>query len=64
MNKWSRTYLAGVTIQPLIDDIKTGKVHPSAALLGIQQLSEEEKQQMEPALDQVLEVLARVTSRE
>lgn len=61
MDDWLRTYLAGVSIQPLLADIKTGKVHPSSILLAIQQLSKEQKQQMQPALDQILETLGQVT---
>ena len=61
MKNWLRNYLATVSIHPLLDDIKTGKVRASDVLLAIQQLSDEEKQQMQPALDQVLEVLKQVT---
>ena len=61
MDDWLRTYLAGVSIQPLLADIKTGKVRPSSILLAIQQLSKEQKQQMQPALDQILETLGQVT---
>ena len=62
MDDWLRTYLAGVSIQPLLADIKTGKVHPSSILLAIQQLSKEQKQQMQPALDQIIETLEHVTT--
>ena len=62
MDDWLRTYLAGVSIQPLLADIKTGKVRPSSILLAIQQLSKEQKQQMQPALDQIIETLEHVTT--
>jgi len=64
MNDWLRTYLASSVIHPLLTDIETGKIRPSAVLLAIQQLSDDEKQQMKPALDQVLEKLKQVTSQE
>ena len=64
MNNWLRTYLASTSIQPLLREIETGKVRPGAVLLAIQQLSDEEKQQMQPALDQVLEKLKQVTTQE
>ncbi len=62
MKNWLRTYLADVSIQPLLDEIKTGKTLPSDVLLAIQQLTDEEKQQMQPALDKVLEILKQVTN--
>ena len=64
MSNWLRTYLATSAIRPLLTDIETGKVRPSAVLLAIQQLSDDEKQQMKPALDQVMEMLKQVTARE
>ncbi len=64
MNDWLRTYLAGVSIQPLLADIKTGKVRPSSVLLAIQQLSKEDEQQMQPALDQIIEALEQINSQE
>ena len=62
MVNWLRIHLADVSIRPLLNDIETGKVRPSAVLLAIQQLSDDEKQQMKPALDQVLEKLKQITS--
>ena len=64
MDNWLRTHLASVSIRPLLKDIETGKVRPGAVLLAIQQLSDDEKQQMQPALDQVLEMLKQVTTQD
>ena len=64
MDNWLRTYLANVSIRPLLKDIETGKVRTGAVLLAIQQLSDDEKKQMKPALDQVLEKLKQVTAQE
>jgi hypothetical protein len=64
MNNWLKTYLASASIQPLLREIETGEIRPGAVLLAIQQLSDEEKQQMQPALDQVLEKLKQVTTQE
>jgi hypothetical protein len=64
MNDWLKEYLAGQAIQPLLADIKTGRVRPSVVLLAIQQLSEEEKQTMKPALDLVMEVLQEVINKQ
>ena len=64
MDNWLKTYLASASIQPLLREIETGKVRPGAVLLAIQQLADEEKQQMQPALDQVLEKLKQITTQE
>ncbi len=64
MDNWFRAYLANTSIRPLLREIETGEVRPGAVLLAIQQLTDEEKQQMQPALDQVLEKLKQVTNQE
>ena len=64
MSDWINNYLAGQAIQPLLADIKMGRVRPSVVLLAIQQLSEEEKQFMKPALDLVMEVLQEVINKQ
>ena len=64
MDNWLRTHLANVSISPLLKEIETGKVRPGAVLLAIQKLSDEEKIQMQPALDQVLNKLKQVTSQD
>ena len=64
MVNWLKGYFANVSIRPLLKDIETGKVRPSSVLLAIQQLSDDERRQMKPALDQVLEKLKQVTSKE
>ena len=64
MSDWLRDYLAATAIQPLLADIKTGKVRPGVVLLAIQQLSEEEKAEMKPALDLVMEVLQEVIRKQ
>ena len=57
MNNWLQTYLAGTTVQPLLADIKAGRVKTTAVLLAIQKLSKEEKEEMKPALDLVFEAV-------
>ena len=57
MNNWLKTYLAGTTVQPLLADIKAGRVKTTAVLLAVQKLSKEEKQEIQPALDLILEAV-------
>ena len=64
MTVWLKTYLAQTTIQPLIADIKTGRVRPSLVMLAIQKLSDEETREMAPALEAVYAALQWVIDKE
>ena len=57
MSDWLTKYKSLQAIQPLIADIKTGKVHPSAVLLAIQKLSKKEREEMADVLEVVYEAL-------
>ena len=60
MSDWLRNYLAQTNVQPLLADIHAGRAKPSAVLMAIQQLSDEEQREMKPALDLVIEALRSV----
>ena len=62
MSDWLRNYLAQTAIQPLIADIRTGRIQPSVVLYAIQQLSSSEREEMKPALDLVIEAIQAVTN--
>ena len=57
MSDWITKYKSLQAIQPLIADIKPGKIKPSAVLLAIQKLSEEERREMSDVLDVVFDAL-------
>ena len=63
MSGWLHDYLAQIKVQPLLADIMSGRVKPSALLLAIQQLSKEERREMKPALDMVIEAVRDVSGR-
>ena len=58
---WVTKYLSGLAIQPFLAEIKMGKIRPSVVLLAIQRLTSEEKRQMKPVIDQVLDALRCLT---
>ena len=57
MDDWITKYNSLQAIQPLVVDIKAGKVSPSSVLLAIQKLSDEEKREMGEVLEVVLDAL-------
>ena len=64
MSEWLRDYLAQTAIQPLLADIRSGRIRPSVVLYAIQQLTTDEREEMKPALDLVIEALRAVTNDE
>ena len=63
MSEWAQKYNSMMAIQPLVADIKTGKVRPSAVLHAIQQLSKEEQKKMAEVLEVVYDALRLVWRR-
>ena len=57
MSDWLRDYLAQIEVQPLLADIKAGRVNPGAVMLAIYRLSDEDRRAMKPALDLVIQAL-------
>ena len=57
MSDWLAKYNSLQAIQPLVADIKTGRVRPSAVLYEIQQLSKEEREEMAAVLEVVYDAL-------
>ena len=57
MNDWLTKYNSLQAIQPLVADIKTGRVRPSAVLYEIQQPSKEERDKMATVLEVVYDAL-------
>ena len=57
MSDWLAKYNSLQAIQPLVADIKTGRVRPSAVLYEIQQPSKEERDKMATVLEVVYDAL-------
>ena len=57
MSDWLTKYNSLQAIQPLVADIKMGRVSPSSVLLAIQQLSDEERREMADVLKVIFEAL-------
>lgn len=60
MSDWLRDYLAQKEIQPLLADLKSGRIRPAAVMLAIQRLTDEERRTMKAALDLVVETLREI----
>jgi hypothetical protein len=57
MNDWLTEYNSMLAIQPLVADIKMGRVHPSSVLYMIQQLPKEERLEMATVLEVLYDAL-------
>ena len=57
MIDWLTKYNSLQAIQPLVADIKMGRVSPSSVLLAIQQLSKEDRREMADLLEVVYDAL-------
>ena len=64
MSDWLEKYNSLQAIQPLIADIKMGRVRPSAVLYESQQLSKEERKEMATMLEVVYDALRCVEANE
>ena len=64
MTNWLKDHLTRMTIQPLIADIKTGRVRPSAVMLAIRKLTDEKRKEIAPALEVVYGALQWVMETE
>ena len=63
MSDWLVKYNSLQAIQPLVADIKTGRVRPSAVIHAIQQLSKEEREEMATVLEAVYDALRWVENK-
>ena len=57
MENWLCEYLAQTQIQPLLADIKAGRVQSIAVMNAIQQLTDSEKREMKSAIDMIVDTL-------
>lgn len=61
MEDWLREHLAQTQIQPLLADIKAGRVQPIAVMTAIQQMTDSEKREMKSAIDTVVDTLRNLS---
>ena len=57
MSDWLSKYKSLLDIQPLVSDIRMGRVSPASVLYAVQQLSDEEKKAMGVVLDVILDAV-------
>ena len=62
INDWLTRYTSLQAVQRLLADIKSSRVSPSAVLLSIQLLSDEERREMADVLEVIFEAIRWVES--
>ena len=61
LEDWLREHLAQTQIQPLLADIKAGRVQRIAVMTAIQQMTDSEKREMKSAIDTVVDTLRNLS---